>query len=709
MTEQPFASDALVREAENLAAAGREDEARQRLNDALRLNEQNLAAWTLLSKLAHSAREEIFCLRRILHLDPAQTWARHRLQELTRSPVTEPLAKTGPRSAARPRTVPKSRPQTEGGPASPPVEPNPHPKPAQQRRRFDPALIFFAAAFLIFMVMCIITGFVSIQRRPTPAAQLTTSATPLITSLVTQTIGERCQKLITTALQASDQGCTRMGANQVCYGNDTLQAHLNSNTTSPFTQPGDIISINSLLSLDAGPLDPLSEEWGIAIFKLVANLPGTLPGQNTTFVIYGDTSLANESGDMQVFYFSSQLGQVACDSVPFDGIFIDMPDGAGITFSANGADITLMGAAALQAHRNEEMTISLVQGSASVTADGQTQYFAAGQQVGVPLGGGDGLNPAGPPSAPENMSPDALAVSCAFAGTNCNPNEFQPGDPTQAFITIAQGVATLTPAESATPPNTLTPSLTATQTAVGTPAPSPTPTLTGTRTHTPTLTRTPTRTNTPVPGASLTPSSTPTRTHTPTLTGTTTSTGPTATSTRTPTTTVTHTPTSTATPTPTFTPPPPTATTTPTPTSTPTPTDTPSPTPTDTPTLTPTPVCSAITAGTLTASGMTLGVPITNGGSTTVSIESITINWAGEPSSQRLMAVIFGGATISSSGDRPNTPVTLPTDWPFGGTATDRELAPGPKTLEFNFSENLVATGSSVSVTLTGCTVNASN
>jgi hypothetical protein len=706
MTEEPHASDALVREAEKLAAAGRKDEARQRLNDALRLNEQNLAAWTLLSKLAHSAREEIFCLRRILHIDPTQTWAKQRLQELTHTPPTGTLTKPGPRPAARPRTIPKPLPKTKETPAEPLAALTPPPKP--KRKRLDPALIFFAAAMLIFMVMCVITGFVSLRRQPTPVAQLTNSTTPLITSATTLTTGERCQQLISTALQASDQGCTRLGPNQVCYGNRTLRANLHSNNTNPFTQRGDIIDINSLLNLDAAPLDPLTEQWGIAIFKLVADLPGTLPGQNTTFILFGNTSLANESGDMQAFYFSSQLGQVACDSVPFDGIYIDMPDGAGITFSVNGADVTLMGAAALQAHRNEEMTISLLQGSASVTADGQTQIFAAGQQVEVPLGGGDGLNPSGPPSAPSNMPPDVLAVSCTFSGTNCNPGEFQPGDPTQAFLTIAQYVPTATLTASATasgtPTSSPSPALsqTATQTPVGTPSPTPTSTRTGTRTNTPVpgATPTPSRTNTPTQtNTSAGPSATPTRTFTPTVTNTRTST-PTSTNTFTPTATptITPTPTVTLTPTPTHTP-------------TPTPTDTPTPTPTDTPTLTPTPACNALTTSGLTLAGQNLDMPIQNSGSTLVAISGIDVTWPDNPTSQNLSEVRFEGVTISTGGVDPQPPTNLPADIAWSGG--DRQLSGSTsKTLQFLFNTTFSqSTGFSVSVNFdNGCPpVTASN
>src|SRR3990172_5988765 len=75
MNDGPFSLEALLQEAEGLAAAGKMDEARQLVGEILRLDDKNISAWALLSRLANSGKEEIFCLKRIVHLDPQQTWA----------------------------------------------------------------------------------------------------------------------------------------------------------------------------------------------------------------------------------------------------------------------------------------------------------------------------------------------------------------------------------------------------------------------------------------------------------------------------------------------------------------------------------------------------------------------------------------------------------------------------------------------------------
>jgi hypothetical protein len=68
-------------------------------------------------------------------------------------------------------------------------------------------------------------------------------------------------------------------------------------------------------------------------------------------MVFGDTSVDNVSGDMSAFYFATGFAGVRCSQVPFDGLLIEMPDGSGISFQANGVDFMLQGDAILQANR----------------------------------------------------------------------------------------------------------------------------------------------------------------------------------------------------------------------------------------------------------------------------------------------------------------------------------------------------------------------
>ncbi len=324
-----------------------------------------------------------------------------------------------------------------------------------------------------------------------------------------------CQKLIDRALTASSNLCNKIGSDQACYGNNTVSARLVPGSGLQFSAPGDIIGVNQIESISASVLNPTLNQWGIAIFKVISNLPRSLPGETITLVVFGNTTLEN-SGSLETYYFYSGLGQVACDQIPFDGLMVTMPEGTGIHFVVNGSELTLMGNASLKAARNGSMEVSLYSGSGSIESDGQQQIFTAGEKVSVPLGGSNGTDPIGPPSTPQPLSPDDIAVTCSLTGTYCDPSEITPV-PSDVAVQqmLTANALTITPMPTPTftpsPSVTSSPSATRTGTATSTPSTTSTPTKTSTRTFTPTRSRTQTP---PAPTAATTtltrtPSATP--------------------------------------------------------------------------------------------------------------------------------------------------------------------------------------------------------
>ena len=489
---------------------------------------------------------------------------------------------------------------------------------------------------------------------------------------------EDCQALVQLALQAADADCARLGPNQAGYGHTLISAELVPGAAGRFEVTGDIVDVNQLQHVSASPLDLTTRQWGVAIFKLLANVPRSLPGQIVTFIVFGNTALDNASGDLQAFYFSSQMGQIACARLPFDGILIHMPTGAGLKFSANGASITLQGTAALAAHPRQSMSVSLADGTASITADGRTQSFGAGQQVQVPLGGTSGLDPSGPPSPPSN-DPNSATLSCTLLGANCNPGATQGVEPSQVASAIAQAAATSTatsPASSPASPRaetlTLTSEATATQSAL---TPTATPAANG---STPTLGPAATNRATPAATATQPPSAVPSST-------------------------------ATALPLPTATlAPPPTSTVPPSATATVSPTNTPAPTATQPPTATTGP-CT-VSAGGIAINSLALTLPLQNTGGSPVTIATITIAWPNVPASQAIMSVSLAGQQIDSSRYN-NTPSQIPSGgiWTVGSPA-NRQLPPGSaKDLTFQFRLNPSATGYTLTVKFdNGCSVTAS-
>lgn len=304
---------------------------------------------------------------------------------------------------------------------------------------------------------------------------------------------ETCPAIVQQALQSTSSACQNTGRNQACYGNILLEAQPQPGVDNfTFEKSGDITNVSLIKTLVLEPLNVETQTWGVAVLKLQANLPDTLPGQNVTFLLFGDVEIENavppapepvllsitaasnanirsgpsrndavigsltsgqtftadgrnEAGDwlriqipqdtgtpkegwvfadlvrvdgdvavllvaeagqaspaspMQSFYFRSGIGDAPCAEAPDSGILIQTPEGVGrVALTVNGVDVQLGSTAYLTAQPNAVMNINLVEGSATVTSEGVTQYVPAGSQVSVPVD--ENLQAAGPPSAPQ--------------------------------------------------------------------------------------------------------------------------------------------------------------------------------------------------------------------------------------------------------------------------------------------------------------------
>ncbi len=307
-----------------------------------------------------------------------------------------------------------------------------------------------------------------------------------------------CSDTVQQALSRVQAGCADTGRNQACYGYVSLQATPRDGVTDfQFTKAGDLANTADLQTLQLSAFDAAANTWGIALMKLQANLPDTLPGQNVTFVMFGDVNLQNavapsptlptlevtspigatihsgpandyravgslsagstttadgrnddgswiriripdssslgwvqanllQSTDdlsgldvvaadvsetsytpMQAFYFSTGITQTTCAAAPPDGILVQTPAGVGkIDLRANDVDIQLGSTAFLQAQPGGVLTISVIEGQGTVTADGKTVTVPAGSQATVPIDAN--LQVAGRPNQPQPYDPSLV-------------------------------------------------------------------------------------------------------------------------------------------------------------------------------------------------------------------------------------------------------------------------------------------------------------
>ncbi len=321
-----------------------------------------------------------------------------------------------------------------------------------------------------------------------------------------------CAQVVPMVTNNLSAGCNNLDRDQVCYGNRVLTVENQDATAAPpFDQPGQIAPITAFKSITTSPLNLDRGEWGVAALKIKANLPGTTVGQAVTFILYGDTNVANQtpqstetppstsctavttkdtalltspdqngqtvkqltanstvsvSGkslddqwiigeqgteggwlpvsdiklacdlnslapiddrvpavvtNMSAFYFTTGIGQQAsCRSIPPGGLLVQSTKGTRVAFRANGVDITLGSTVILRAQPNGNMTVSVLEGQAVVSAASQQQTVNAGGELTIPLGGPNGLDASGPPASPylmDNSHIAALDLStvCALA------------------------------------------------------------------------------------------------------------------------------------------------------------------------------------------------------------------------------------------------------------------------------------------------------
>lgn len=187
---------------------------------------------------------------------------------------------------------------------------------------------------------------------------------------------DSCPADVDDAIALLNNTCFGIGRNQACYGNGDIVAIPVSNATIDFVAPGDSATVDNIASLILSPFEADFAEWGVAVLVLQANLPDTLPGQNVTMLLLGDTTFFNDNG---AYYFTSGIGSPTCNQAP-DGMMIQTPDGVGeVNLTMNGINITLGSTAYLGTLEENILTFALLEGNASLSIDG-SEVLLDGEQ-----------------------------------------------------------------------------------------------------------------------------------------------------------------------------------------------------------------------------------------------------------------------------------------------------------------------------------------
>ncbi len=219
-----------------------------------------------------------------------------------------------------------------------------------------------------------------------------------------------CDALIARAMDTAGSACGDVNRNQACYGNNLVHSELRSGSNALFNTTGDISPIDALQKIITTPLNETAQTWGIAVLKAQANIPGTLPGQNVTFILFGDAAVDNPTPDMRAVTISTGIGRLSCADAPPSAVLVQSPGSQPVTMNLNGADVTLGSTVVITATNNSVLTVKTIEGHAVVTAFGISQTALPGMQVSVPLGTNDELTVIAPPGPPETFNTASLGT-----------------------------------------------------------------------------------------------------------------------------------------------------------------------------------------------------------------------------------------------------------------------------------------------------------
>lgn len=225
-----------------------------------------------------------------------------------------------------------------------------------------------------------------------------------------------CPAIVETALDSADLYCSDTARNQVCYGHVALEAEPQSGITEfVFESVGDIEDVTEIETLRLKPLDEETGEWGVALMRLQANLPDTLPGQNVTFILFGDVEITNAVSDedieggemtpMQAFYLKTGVSDAQCEEAPESGLLVQTPEGVGeVSFVVNEVEVAVGSTVLFQAEPEGEMIVNTLEGSAVLNIENEQHPVIAGTRLRIRLD--RNLRPLGTPPDPEAYDQD---------------------------------------------------------------------------------------------------------------------------------------------------------------------------------------------------------------------------------------------------------------------------------------------------------------
>ncbi len=153
---------------------------------------------------------------------------------------------------------------------------------------------------------------------------------------------EQCPPYVQQAIAQLNTSCVDTERNTACYANGNIAVVPQPNVRiEAFNAAGDKVTLTAIESMTLSAFEPSENLWGLSVLKVQANIPDTLPGQNVTILLAGDTQITNDGTAMEAFTFVNGIGSPGCASAP-NGLVIQTPEGVGeVTLTANNVEFSI--------------------------------------------------------------------------------------------------------------------------------------------------------------------------------------------------------------------------------------------------------------------------------------------------------------------------------------------------------------------------------
>lgn len=196
-----------------------------------------------------------------------------------------------------------------------------------------------------------------------------------------------CPAVIQTAMDQVIRACDATGRNEACYGNNSVSSVPAESQSVVFNAVGDHEPLNKFNEIITAPLNVELGEWGIAMVRLQANLPDTMPGQNATIILFGDAALTPSlEQPSRAFILRTGITDSPCAEAPDSGILVQTPHGdQRVEFTVNGVDLSVGSTVLFRTQRDKAMQVIVIEGSAIANIGGMGHPALAGSFFVVPF------------------------------------------------------------------------------------------------------------------------------------------------------------------------------------------------------------------------------------------------------------------------------------------------------------------------------------